>query len=133
MAFNGIDHLEFPSGRSVISPQSPTYFGGTVTVIVRAVMSTKGKRHSTRRTVCDDLDLGYPLEKFRGAESPRNKDILLHIFFFLRVDVKGGSDVNGAILLVVESLKKSWHGSNVKLATDKVLKERLLAIYDLYR
>ena len=96
-------------------------------------MADKGKRQSTRKTVNDELDLGYPLEAFRPLEAPRNEHVLLHIIHHIRSGTKGHSSFADVLPAVLESLKASWQGSNVKLACDSALRKRLVALNELYR
>ena len=55
----------------------------------------------------EDLGLFFPLEKLSGSEAPRNKEVLLHLFYELKKDglqVK----VESAVRKVAESIRLSW-------------------------
>ena len=44
------------------------------------------RRHSDRETINKELGLEFALEELRGREAPKNKDVLLHLFYFLECD-----------------------------------------------
>ena len=89
------------------------------------------KRHSNRKQVYEELELGYPLERLRTVEAPRNKEVLLHLFHHLQNDAK--SDINHAARLTCDSVKTSWKGSNIQLACESTLKIRIVELHELFR
>ena len=87
------------------------------------------RRHSDRKSVDDEFGLEFVLEELRGSEAPRNKEVLLHFFFFLRRDGRGQNSTWDAFYDVVKSIKAQWLGSGVEMATDPTLKKKLYFTY----
>ena len=90
-------------------------------------------RHSQRKVVDDDLGLGFPIEELKGSEAPNNKDVLLHIFHFMRSGVKGHTSMKDVRSSVMKSIKASWKGSGVEIGCDKTLRLRIEDLHSLYR
>ena len=91
------------------------------------------RRHSDRKSVDDEFGLEFVLEELRGSEAPRNKEVLLHFFFFLRHDGRGQNSTGDAFYDVVKSIKARWLGSGVEMATDPTLKKKVDHLHHLYR
>ena len=91
------------------------------------------RRQSCRKEVCEDLDLGFPIDALRITEAPRNKEVLLHLFHFLRSDIEEKQDLTEALHATRESVKTSWAGSNVQVACDKTIENRISDLHKLFR
>ena len=91
------------------------------------------RRQSCRKEVCEDLDLGFPIDALRITEAPRNKEVLLHLFHFLRSDIEEKPDLTEALHATRESVKTSWAGSNVQMACDKTIENRISDLHQLFK
>ena len=101
---------------------------------VPSILSTMAKRrHSDRKSIDDEFGLEFALEELRGSEAPKNKEILLHLFFFLKRDGRGQKSSGDAAKEVIKSIKAQWVGSGVALASDPTLQKRVDNLYQLYR
>ena len=97
---------------------------------VPSILSTMAKRrHSDRKSIDDE----FALEELRGSEAPKNKEILLHLFFFLKRNGRGQKSSGDAAKEVIKSIKAQWVGSGVALASDPTLQKRVDNLYQLYR
>ena len=68
------------------------------------------RRHSDRETINKELGLEFALEELRGREAPKNKDVLLHLLYFLKCDGRGQIKIKEAVRMVVKSVKACWYG-----------------------
>ena len=91
------------------------------------------RRHSQRKCIDDELGLEFALEELRGSEAPRNKDVLLHLFFFLRRDGTAQQSSASASKEVVQSIKGRWVGSGVEVVSDPTLVRRVGIIHESNR
>ena len=91
------------------------------------------RRHSNWKTIDEELGLEFALDKFRGRKAPKKKDVLLHLFYFLKCEGRGQTSVDDVAKLVVQSIKARWQGSCVTLATDQTLHKKVKELYSLFR
>ena len=96
-------------------------------------MSLSKVRRTERIKVCDELGLGYPLEELLGANAPSNESVLLHLIHFLRIGPKGLTSVHKGALKVAASVRDRWRGSNIDVAADRYLVQRIKKLYPQYR
>jgi hypothetical protein len=98
-------------------------------------MALSKPRHSTRVKICEELDVGYPMEELHGAGVPKKKDVLRHLFHFMtpKEGQKGRTSVEDAAKKVVLSIKDCWVGSNIELGQPKTLVKRVVDIYQVYK
>jgi hypothetical protein len=89
------------------------------------------KRHSSRKPVNDDLDLGYPLATLRTVEATRNKEVFLHLYHFLRNDAR--NDLPAAIRWTRDSVKASWKGAKVELACDPTIEKWIKELHKWFK
>ena len=97
-------------------------------------MASEKQRKSDCKKICEELDLGFSLEKSSGAGVPTRKDVLRHLCHFIgTVKVGRKTSEEDAAELVMPSIKARWKGSNIEIAPDQTLKRRILAIYKLFK
>ena len=85
-----------------------------------------------RQKVNEELGLDFPLTYLQGSEVWRNGQVLLPLSHFLQ-EGQGEQSVINFAELTVESVKRCWFGSNVKMAWDKTLTRQILTLYKYMR
>ena len=82
--------------------------------------------------VNEDLGLDFPLEDLQGSDVLGNGQVLCHISYFLQ-EGQGEWSIADSMKLMVETVKQCWFGANVKMACNKMLLYRTLALNKFMR
>ena len=72
------------------------------------------------KKVCECLNVGYPLDDLKEAQVPKSGQVLRHMAHFLNLN-KGSGSAFSATNLAAKTVKRCWRGSNVAMASDRII------------